>query len=136
MYELRRQNRSEERQRRKLRELFEYVAITILPEIVSYYIEKMTITKHKCKYLVQFSPDDILEYYWVYKKDYTNESRIYAFLRLKDMRYMYIRGRMVYDNTKFRFYTSSSYEDVLHCMSKTKYKKYLSKTKPISAWYD
>jgi len=132
MYELRRQTRSEQKQRRKLRGLFEYVAITILPEIVSYYIERMTITKYECKYLVQFSPEDILEYYWVYTKN----SKLYAFVRLKDLKYLYIRGRIVYDDTKFRFYCSSSYEDVLHCMSKSKYKKYLCETKPISAWYD
>jgi hypothetical protein len=126
------QNKSVERQARKLKGLFDYLLFTILPSITTYHIDRMTITKYENKYLVDFISDDILEYYWVYKRG----SMIYAFVILKDMRYMYIRGHIMYDNTNFKFYTSSSYEDVLHCMSKSKYKKYLCETKPISAWYD
>jgi hypothetical protein len=97
--------------RSPLYRLFNYINISILPNINIYVVNKDTI--NICDYTILiFKEYYIKTYIWFYK--YKN--MYYSVVKLINNTYMYIYGYNKSYDTKYNFYISSDKDYLLRCM--------------------
>jgi len=94
-----------------LHRLFNYINISILPNINLYNVTNNTVTLQDYG-ILKFGSSHVKEYLWFYKE----RKRYYALLELKNGKYMYLHGHMKYEDVKFKMYHGSHKDDVIKCM--------------------
>ena len=94
-----------------LHRLFNYINISILPNINIYTVNKDTIHNYDYTILI-FKEKYIKNYLWFYKR----KNIYYSLVKLINNKYMYIYGYIKEDNIKFDFYISSDKQCLINCM--------------------
>jgi len=108
---------------------FEYIHTTVFPNIVIHDGDSDIDVEIQTEQL--FTPYCIHEYIWGYK--YMNH--YYSLLKLKDSKYVYIKGYVDFDSDEFKIYSGTSLTRIISYMSESIYRKYEKDTSTFQTHY-